>query len=85
MIDNSENFTAHPDIAELSNGAFRLHVGALDYCDRHATGTVGRDGGILPAVLVPTLMPRYRRAYFTELVASGLWTVDGDQVEVRES
>lgn len=80
-----ENFLDEPKIAALSNGAFRLHVGALDYCARlDTTDTV-------PLVLVPTLMPRYRRAYLTELVLAGLWhhspgTVDGTEwVEIRES
>jgi hypothetical protein len=57
----------HPKIVGLSDGAFRLYVSAIAYSNRHLTD------GIIRAEAVSGLMPRYRKAYLTELIDRMLW------------
>ena len=52
----------HPKIVKLSDGAFRLHLSGIGYCNRYLTD------GIIHADVVSRLMPRFRRAYLDELL-----------------
>lgn len=56
----------HPKIVKLSDGAFRLHISAIGYCNRYLTD------GIIHADVVPRLMPRFRPSYLRELLGDYL-------------
>lgn len=72
-----DEFTDHPKIDELSDGAFRLHVASLCYVARKLTD------GIVPTSVMRRLVPCYKPALVDELVAAGLWTrVDVDELRV---
>lgn len=74
-----DNFGGHPKVFALSDGAFRLHVSALLYCARYKTD------GFVPLSVLPTLMPRYRKANLTELLERKLWyRRPGEQVEAHD-
>ena len=55
----------HPKNVGLSDGAFRLHVSGICYCNRHLTD------GIISADMVAQLMPRYRKSFLDEPAAAG--------------
>lgn len=55
------------DLWDLSDGAFRLHLGGLFYANRMHTD------GHVPESRLSTLVPRFRRADLDELVAAGRW------------
>ena len=57
----------HPKNVGLSDGAFRLHVSAICYCNRHLTD------GIISADMVAQLMPRYRKGFLDELLRRAVW------------
>jgi hypothetical protein len=57
----------HPKIICLSDGAFRLHISAIAYSNRHLTD------GIIRGEIVGGFVPRYRKAYLSELVERALW------------
>lgn len=68
-----DTFPDHPKVAGLSDGAFRVFVEGLCYCNRHLTD------GALPA---PCRLPAGSKAgtfrrRANELVRAGLWTPDG--------
>ena len=68
-----------PDIDGLSQGAFRLLVGALCYSIQHDTDW------FIPATSLRRIMPRYRAQYAAELVDAGLFRERGvDGYVVRE-
>ena len=57
---------------DLSAAAFRLHISALVYCNRHLTD------GYVPVSRLAALVPAYDPAHLAELITAGLWdTVDG--------
>ena len=58
-------FGDHPKVLPLTDGAFRLHVIALCYANRHLTD------GRIPAEFVGR-----RRPHAGELVKAGLWYTD---------
>lgn len=58
-----DNFTDHPKVDVLSDGAFRLHTSGIVYSARHLTD------GIVPADRVPRLVPNYRKKHLEELLA----------------
>lgn len=63
-----DNFTDHPKVDALSDAAFRLHVAALCYCNRHLTD------GFVPAAALGKLTPHARPGLSaSELVAKGTW------------
>lgn len=74
----------HPKIVKLSDGAFRLHLSGIGYCNRYLTD------GIIHADLVSRLIPKFRRAYLDELLgntngsASPLWLQHADAYEIRD-
>jgi len=59
-----------PAVDALSDGAFRLFVASICYCQRELTD------GYVSAARVPRLVPKYRPAYVNELVGAGLWLDD---------
>lgn len=79
FLNLDDNFADHPKVDALSDGAFRLHVSALLYCSRNKTD------GFVPMDRVPRLMPRYRKAFLTELLDGRLWyTRPGEQIEAHD-
>jgi hypothetical protein len=73
-----DRFAGHPKISPLTDGAFRLHVSGLLYCAGHETD------GLIPLELVPTLMPKYRRHYLTEVADRGLWLIRTELAEIHD-
>lgn len=57
----------HPKISRLSDGAFRLHVAGVCYCNRHLSD------GLIDADEVPRLVRKFRRDALNELVDNGIW------------
>lgn len=70
----------HPKVWSLTEGAFRLHVAGICYCNRHLTD------GFVAADRLSTLVPRYRRQSLTELVDRGLWmpSAGGQTYEIHD-
>lgn len=62
-----DRYPEHPKIDGLSDGAFRLHTSAICYANSHLTD------GIIPADRLSRLMPKFRKAYVTELTQRLLW------------
>jgi hypothetical protein len=83
-INLDDKMPDHPKILALSDGAFRLHVSAIAYCNRYQTD------GVVPAEAVPKLMPRFRPSYLTELVGDsangnrGLWLQRSNAYELHD-
>ena len=73
-----DEFAEHPKNWELSDAAFRLHVSAILYANRHLT-----DGDI-PASKVRTLCPRYRAAALAELLTNDHWVDKGEFYTIRD-
>lgn len=66
-VNLDDKFPEHPKVDSLSDGAFRLHVAGICYCNRLRTD------GLISYVKVPRLVPRYRRAMLEELLTKGIW------------
>jgi hypothetical protein len=66
-VNLDDQMPEHPKIISLSDGAFRLHVSAIAYCNRFLTD------GIIHAETVARLVPRFRRSYLDELLRRMLW------------
>lgn len=66
-------YTRRLSVANLSDGAFRLHMAALDFCgEQRSNGRLTRAGiNLLPR------LPRSWRALAIELVGAGLWVQVG--------
>ena len=73
-----DKFPRHPKVVGLSNGAFRLHVAGICYCNEHLTD------GFIDAYAVPTLVPRFRRQTLDELVDRELWLTIGTAYEIHD-
>lgn len=73
-----DQYAEHPKNWELSDAGFRLHTAAILYSNRHRT-----DGDI-PASKVRTLVPKYRPAALTELLAEGHWIDMGDFYTIHD-
>ena len=67
-------YTRRLSVASLSDGAFRLHLAALDFCgEQRSNGRLTKTG----VTLLPRL-PRSWRALAIELVGAGLWVQTSD-------
>ena len=66
-VNLDDQMPGHPKIISLSDGAFRLHVSGIAYCNRFLTD------GIIRVEAIVQLMPRYRRSYLDELVQRMVW------------
>lgn len=62
-----DEFTEHPKVDSLGDGAFRLHVSGMRYCAKNLTD------GIIPAARVDRLKPGYKPSQLSELVKARLW------------
>ena len=71
-LNLDDEFTEHPKVDALSDGAFRLQVSGMRYCAKNMTD------GRIPARKVPRLTPNYRPAHLAELLAGGLWHKGGE-------
>ena len=71
-VNLDDQYPEHPKVDGLSDGAFRLNTAAICYCNRQQTN------GIVSAVMVPRLIPRFRKTYVQELVDRMLWHDLGD-------
>jgi hypothetical protein len=67
-----DEFPEQPEIANLSDPAYRLHVNGLIYANRRLTD------GVVPRGVVRTLVPRFRKAALDELVAARIWIATKD-------
>lgn len=84
-VNLDDQMPEHPKVAVLSDGAFRLHLSAIFYCNRHLTD------GVVHATIVPRLMPRYRKNYLDELLTvtgtngdEPLWIPHGNSYEIHD-
>lgn len=66
-----------PDIDRLSDGAFRLWISGICYCQAELTD------GFIDSVRVRRLTPNYRANHLRELIESGIFTQCGDGYAVR--
>jgi hypothetical protein len=66
-VNLDDQMPEHPKIISLSDGAFRLHVSAIAYCNRYLTD------GIIRIEAVSRLMPKFRKVYLDELLRCMLW------------
>jgi hypothetical protein len=66
-VNLDENFPEHPKNDSLTDGAFRLHVAGICYCNRQLTD------GLIAADKVARLVPRFRQKALDELIDRGLW------------
>lgn len=65
-----DGFSDHPKVVGLSDSAFRTHVSALCYCNRHLTD------GHVPAVIGNSCVD--------ELVDAGLWSMNGSGYVIHD-
>jgi len=72
-----DDFTDRPDVAGLSDGAFRAHIEALVWCNR-----LMRDGVIPRSSLRRILTSTDVDSLVDELAAAGLWTVDDKTIQL---
>jgi hypothetical protein len=73
-----DGFPDNPKVDRLSDGAFRLYVSALCDCQRHLTD------GRVDTKRIQRLVPKFKKAYITELVEAGLWEVNGQGFVVHD-
>lgn len=66
-----DSFGDHPKIDALSDGAYRLHVQAMNYAARNLLD------GRVPDGRPERLMQRFKRGYLVELERAGLWERNG--------
>lgn len=62
FLNLDDNFSDHPKVDGLTDGAFRLHVAGMLYSSRHTLD------GFVPAHRVPRLTRTYRPRYLAELM-----------------
>jgi hypothetical protein len=83
-VNLDDQMPEHPKIVKLSDGAFRLHISGIAYCNRYLTD------GVIHADVVSRLMPRFRKTYLDELLASTngtqppLWLPRVESYEIRD-
>src|SRR2546427_7648780 len=77
-LNLDDNFTDHPKIDQLSDGAFRLHLAGLCYSAKHLTD------GRVPSDRPPRLVPTFRTKHLEELLKDGLWTQHRDGYEIHD-
>src|SRR4051812_35145223 len=63
----SDDFPDRLKISALSNGAWRLHVTGLIFCNRLLTD------GFIPESQVRRLVPRFQARDLEALIAAGVW------------
>ena len=73
----TDNMPEDPDIARLTDGAFRLFVSATCWAAQHQTD------GEIPNDMLRRIMPRFKASYASELVTAGVWTEDPHGYTIR--
>lgn len=71
-LNLDDEFTEHPKVDGLSDGAFRLHVSGLRYCAKNTSD------GLIPAAKIDRLKPHYKASQLNELLRGGVWHKGGD-------
>jgi hypothetical protein len=71
-LNLDDEFTEHPKVDALSDGAFRLHVSGMRYCCKNLTD------GIIPVARVDRLKPAYKPSQLNELLRGKVWHRGGD-------
>jgi hypothetical protein len=66
-LNLDDEFTEHPKVDGLSDGAFRLHVSGMRYCAKNTSD------GIIPGARVDRLKPSYKPSQLAELIKGRLW------------
>lgn len=77
-LNLDDNFSDHPKVDALSDGAFRLHVAGLLHCAKHLTD------GVIERARVPRLIPTYKTRLLTELLDASLWLPRADDLEIHD-
>lgn len=71
-VNLDDKMPEHPKVDGLTDAAFRLHIAAICYCNRHLTD------GLVPADKVRRLVPRFRQTALDELTDRAMWLPRGD-------
>lgn len=71
-------FPEHPKVDRLSDGAFRLHVGAIVWSCRWLTD------GYLPPDRVGRMSRTFKTGQVAELIRAGLWEEKGDGWQIHD-
>jgi hypothetical protein len=71
-LNLDDDFTEHPKVDGLSDGAFRLHVSGMRYCAKNLTD------GRIPGVRIDRLKPHYKVSQLRELLRVRVWHDGGD-------
>lgn len=71
-LNLDDEFTEHPKVDGLTDGAFRLHVSGMRYCAKNTSD------GIIPAARVDRLKPGYKPSQLNELLRAKVWHRGGD-------
>ena len=71
-LNLDDEFTEHPKIDALSDGAFRLHVSGLRYCAKNTSD------GLIPVGKVDRLKPGFKPSQLNELIRGRVWHKGGD-------
>lgn len=79
-VNLDDKMPEHPKVDGLSDGAFRLHVAGICYCNRHLTD------GIVTVDRLTRLIPKYKKAYLDELLARMVWIeiADSSAYEIHD-
>ena len=72
-VNIDTRFAHHPDISDLSNGAFRLHIAALLWCKEQDEEGMS---SFVVKHLMGMLRRNVRRTSIDELVERGVWFID---------
>ncbi|MBA3782857.1 MAG: hypothetical protein H0X12_13525 [Nocardioides sp.] len=77
-LNLDDNFSDHPKVDTLSDGAFRLHVAGLCYCAKNTTN------GVVERRRVPRLTSTYKASLLKELMDAGLWMPHTGGYEIHD-
>jgi hypothetical protein len=75
-----DNFHWHPKVAPLSDGAYRLYVGGLCYCNRFGHG----DSLTMPQILGLVGNARRAERLINELTSAKLWRKSGTHYTIHD-
>ncbi len=71
-LNLDDEFTEHPKVDKLSDGAFRLHVSGMRYCAKNTTD------GAIPEARIDRLKPRFKAPELRELIRCNVWHEGGE-------
>lgn len=71
-LNLDDEFSEHPKVDKLSDGAFRLHVSGMRYCAKNLTD------GAIPHSRADRLKPKFKPAELRELLRDNVWHNGGE-------